>query len=970
MGMALLTGCGQSVTQDTPSDDLFSTQASEPKDRLSDASDAFESGNFDHASKLLRSLMIERPDHLDTIWLAARVEAERGNLSRSLDLAELIATSDSHSREQAIDLCVQTASNLEDHRRYEKALRRKIAVNPTQPEGYHRLWQHFMRHGRTFEAAQVADLLVDRGQANSQQLESLIFRGQSTPRISIRSGDEQIEQHFEPGQGRARHFFSNNDFQSAREELEDSLAEDSPNRPVNVASAKALLGRVLAESQDDEAFLKWYSSRSSSLETYDDYWFAIGSYHFDHGQYESAVHCLLEALRRNTADLVTYQRIRQSLKALQREDQSEAFAAKASIINESREVAKQWKLDPDDKERISLISKHLLDVGRPLESLRWTELNLPTNAHSQLAQIQMQRQRLRSVPDLRRMMAEDAMTNLSPSQFKLRSLVESQSAGLNQRVWSATPNKDLNVSIRNVAEDVGLNFQWYQGEHADLSSIALYESLGGGVGVIDYDADGRPDLYFAQGSGDPPDLRCTRSNRLFRNLGQRFVSVEKQTNSDEDRYSQSVSVGDINQDGWPDLLIGNIGMNQMLINCGDGTFKDSTDLIHGQGNRFTASMAIADISGDAMPDLFEVNYIQLEGAFDPPEFDSQGRELLHGPLSERPEPDHWYRGDGQCGFDGVPIPESVANPGTGLGIVITDMDDQVGNEVFVGNDARPNHLFTTNSDRWKNTANIRGVASGRFGLSTACMGIATGDFNRDGRFDMHVSNFFNEYDNLFLQTDGGSFRDAAPSYQLPALCLNNVGFGSKSMDVDRDGWLDAMTTNGHIFDQSYLGEPFRQKPLLIHNCLDRFERASVSDSSSYFSTDHLGRGLAKLDWNQDGQMDVVVTHLDHPAALLEIISEATGHGLQLELVGVQSERDAIGTCITIKTARGTQVEWVTAGDGYLCTDEAVIDFGLADCEVIDEMQIQWPGGTNQTFHDVPADQRYLVVENISRLHQR
>ena len=132
----------------------------------------------------------------------------------------------------------------------------------------------------------------------------------------------------------------------------------------------------------------------------------------------------------------------------------------------------------------------------------------------------------------------------------------------------------------------------------------------------------------------------------------------------------------------------------------------------------------------------------------------------------------------------------------------------------------------------------------------------------------------------------------------------------------------------------------------------------------------MGRGLAKLDWNRDGRVDLVVTHLDRPAALLELDANTTGKGLQLELIGVQSERDAIGARVTIKAAHGSLVDWVTAGDGYLCTDEAVLDFGLADCHVIDEIQVQWPSGVTQTFRDVATGRRYLVVENDSKLRQR
>ncbi|MFG0266616.1 MAG: tetratricopeptide repeat protein, partial [Rhodopirellula sp. JB055] len=503
-----------------PAEETVAVQADrELAERLSAANEAYQCGQCDRAAELLTPLMIENPDHQELMMLVARVEAKRGKVAKALAIAEGIAEGDSKLRSPAIAFCVDAASKLDDPGRHERALRRWLEANPNLAEPSRRLWWLFMKQGRTFEAAQVADRLVFLGQANLPQLRSLVFRGQTISRPQHAGGTDSKasgKERFQPGQGRARHDFSIGDYQKARAELEAALAPDSPTRPINTASARALLGRVLAELQDDAAFLEWYSSRDSSLEVYDDYWFAIGSYHFDHGQYESAIHALLQALSRNSADLITYQRIQQSLKALQRDELSDAFEAKAAIIHESRELTKQLEGSPD-RELLREIGNHLLSVGRPLESLRWTELSLPVTATPQLTQINQQRRRLQSVPELRQMMLEDAMVGLSPSQFKLQPIVSKGLQPEQNFNWSVEPKEQLSVRVDDVASQRGLKFQWRQATETDLSSIALYESLGGGVGVIDFDADGRPDLYFAQGAGDPPELHGVQSNQLFRN---------------------------------------------------------------------------------------------------------------------------------------------------------------------------------------------------------------------------------------------------------------------------------------------------------------------------------------------------------------------------------------------------------------------------------------------------------------------
>ncbi|MCG8651697.1 MAG: ASPIC/UnbV domain-containing protein, partial [Pirellulales bacterium] len=279
------------------------------------------------------------------------------------------------------------------------------------------------------------------------------------------------------------------------------------------------------------------------------------------------------------------------------------------------------------------------------------------------------------------------------------------------------------------------------------------------------------------------------------------------------------------------------------------------------------------------------------------------------------------------------------------------------------NDARPNHLLVHfNSPAVRNIAVLAGNAYGFRGYSNACMGIATGDFDRNGHFDLHITNFDNEPNNLFLQSKGGIFSDYATRYQLNALSEPYVGFGIKAVDFHWNGWLDFFVTNGHVFDQRSGGKDFQMPPQFLFNQADRFLPLRVNDRSNYCQGSYVGRAVAKIDFDRDLDFDFLVGHLDAPAALLANQTERPGHGLQLVLVGTESERDAIGTRVVVSAGGKQWTDWVTAGDGYLSCDQAVLDFGVGQADEIDSIEVHWISGRQQVFEGATTDRRYLLVE--------
>ena len=619
-----------------------------------------------------------------------------------------------------------------------------------------------------------------------------------------------------------------------------------------------------------------------------------------------------------------------------------------------------------------------MDLGRPFEGIAWMLTTVPRDAISKRAELAVMRRELGRNDDALVMAVESAIVGIDFAQFQLEPAIEELQRASPLQANSAhypknnTAEVKLDVSPRlvNVAQQVGVDFQWYLDTDINLELIALHEAIGGGIAIIDYDLDGWPDIYLAQGSGDPPTDACTRSNVLLRNTQARFQSVTSLAGVEDYNYSSGLAVGDVNQDGFCDLVLGSVGRNRLLINNGDGTFRDATEQMGSIEDRFTTSLAIADVNGDALPDLFVTNYVEMEGAFVLPFIDDSGQLHAPRPLTHKAALDRWFENRGDGSFEVHDVSRRAAEPASSLGIVITDFDSNGSNEIFVANDLLPNHfLYPGGDNQFRNMADVKGIAHGFDGRSNACMGIASGDFNRDGQIDLHVTNFNNESSNLFLQTRGGGFTDFAVRYGLESLTLPLVGFGTKAIDVDRNGWLDLIVTNGHVFDLPQ-DDQFEMPPQLLMNLGNRFEQVSVEDESSYWTQKYLGRSLASLDFDRDGSIDFLVGHLDQPVALLHNETRTDGHWIQFELVGKTSERDAIGARIVV-TAGGEQfVQWVTAGDGYLCSDESVVDFGLGAHRGLESVQIHWPHGETQVFHNLELGHRYLIVEGELKAYRR
>ena len=250
------------------------------------------------------------------------------------------------------------------------------------------------------------------------------------------------------------------------------------------------------------------------------------------------------------------------------------------------------------------------------------------------------------------------------------------------------------------------------------------------------------------------------------------------------------------------------------------------------------------------------------------------------------------------------------------------------------------------------------------------MGIAHGDLDHNGTLDLQVTNYWNEASDIYLQRKTGLFVPANFDFGTFSASQNTVGWGTQAVDFDRNGWLDLAVLNGHVVDKPGSQEPYEMKPQLFQTLSDGSStRVSVTPDSGYWTKNQLGRTMAVLDWNRDSRPDLVTNHLDGPVALLTN-NTVGGQSVQIELKGTRSERDATGARITVTCGQQTWTQWQAGGDGFLCSNEAVLDFGLADAKSIDRVDVQWPSGNLQSFTNLQINQRYLMIEGMTEAYAR
>ena len=504
----------------------------------------------------------------------------------------------------------------------------------------------------------------------------------------------------------------------------------------------------------------------------------------------------------------------------------------------------------------------------------------------------------------------------------------------------------------SVLPETGIAFRHASGD-SPLKNFPA--ANGSGIGVLDFDRDGLRDLLFL--TNNPFEDGATRqSNACYRNLGGlHFADVTLSSGLGFAGYSAGVAIGDFNSDGFSDVYLNCYGENQLFENCGDGTFQNVSKNSGTNDGRWGTSAAFLDIDGDGLLDLYVGNYAKWnpsENAFCGDE--KKKIRMYCSPKTVFPESDVLYHNSGDGTFSDVSESSGIRSMiGRTQGVLALDLTNDGLTDLYVTNDLNPNTLFVNQGDgKFQDQANMRGVAYDYKGVAQAGMGIACTDANRDGLFDLFVTNFEGEHNAFYEQETGGFFNEVSHLRGLAAASIPWIGWGTSMADFDLDGWSDVFVINGHtdnnMHDMGREGD-YAQPPLFWKNDHGRFVQVAPRNSP-FFEQRHPGRGLAIADLDNDLDWDVLCGLQDSQPAVLRNDGPRSSHStvLQLQLVGLHLNRDAIGAVVRCRVGGRLLAEQVVNGGSYLCASDSRIVLVIPPSEATQPIQIEVQWGPNET----------------------
>ena len=522
------------------------------------------------------------------------------------------------------------------------------------------------------------------------------------------------------------------------------------------------------------------------------------------------------------------------------------------------------------------------------------------------------------------------------------------------------------IQFVDVTEEAGIDFHHINGAEG---AFHLPETLGAGGAFFDADNDGFLDVYLVNsGYWDKPAVGALyRNNRdgTFTDITT-AARVENRGN-----YGQGAACADYNNDGNVDLYVTNFGANVLYQNNGDGTFTDVTVSAGVSEPGWSSSACFLDYNADGYLDLFVVNYLvySLDVPYLP--CGEDGIQTYCHPSLFEGAPDTLYRNNGDGTFTDVSQATGVGGiggmfHGKGLGVVSADFNNDGAPDLYVANDDTRNDFFYNNGDgMFSEISLLAGCAYSFNGIAQAGMGVAVADYNADSWLDIFVTNLSYETNALYRNNGDGTFTDVIYEAHLGKESFLFVGFGTGFFDADNDGWQDIFIVNGHILDNiedTHDVLTYRQPDQLFRNKGDgTFQEVSES-AGAYFQRAAVSRGALFGDYDNDGDVDLLVTQSNGPATLLENKTEAQNNWMSVKTVGVISNRDGIGTRIAVTTDEHTQIQEINPGASYLSSHDPRCHFGLGTHTSIDRLEVRWQSGVVQVFENLPANQSHTVSE--------
>jgi hypothetical protein len=538
---------------------------------------------------------------------------------------------------------------------------------------------------------------------------------------------------------------------------------------------------------------------------------------------------------------------------------------------------------------------------------------------------------------------------------------------------STPPNGQPAFAFTNVAPEAGLTAITIFG--GKETNRYLLETTGCGVAFLDYDSDGWQDIFLVNGTtleGFPKGTEPT--NHLYRNKGNgKFEDVTIKAGLAQAGWGQGVCAGDFNNDGHTDLFISYWGQNQLYRNRGDGTFENVTRQagLLSQKTRWGTGCAFLDYDRDGWLDLFVANYIDLDLETAPVPDSGlcryKGIKVACGPPGLQGGKNLLYRNRGDGSFEDVSEKSGITNPnGTyGLGVSILDFDGDGWIDIYVANDSNPSALYRNNHDGTFTDIGVEGsCALSQDGKPQAGMGVSVGDFDRNGSMDIIKTNFAGDTSTLYSNA-GKGFCDDLTFDSGIGVNTRWLGWGVGFVDLDNNGWLDLFLANGHVYPEVHQLKTeagYKQRKVVYRN----LENGKFEDITELLgapaTTPKASRGCAFGDFDNDGDIDVIISNMHDTPDLFRVDSRNDNSWITLRLIGTRSNRSAIGARVRAEAAKAVLIDEVRSGGSYISQNDLRVHFGLGSAEKLDRLEVRWPNGRSEEWRNLAVRKFIDVTE--------
>ena len=531
----------------------------------------------------------------------------------------------------------------------------------------------------------------------------------------------------------------------------------------------------------------------------------------------------------------------------------------------------------------------------------------------------------------------------------------------------------IKIAFTDVTAQAGITFRHV----ASPEKKYIVESMSGGVALFDYDNDGDLDIYLVNSlTVDLVKTKGKTKSYLYRNEGNgKFTEVAEKAGVNDIGWGMGVAVGDYNNDGFEDLYVTCLGPDYLFKNNGDGTFTNVTAKAGVSDPRWSTGASFFDYDRDGDLDLIVTNYVDFD-VNNLPEF-GQGKSCQYksipvqcGPRGLKGAGDSLYRNNGNGTFTDVSKAAGVSDPDGyyGLGVITSDFDEDGLIDIFVANDSTPNFHYRNKGDgTFEEIGFVAGTGVNENGSEQGSMGVTVGDYDHDGKLDLFVTNFADEYNTLYHNNGKNSFTDLSYAAKVAAVSLPYVGWGTKFFDYNNDGWVDLFVANGHVYPQL---PGYRQRRLLHRNNRDGTFSEVSADFGAVLTEDRVSRGVAFGDIDNDGDIDLIIGDLDGPPQLLRNDGANANNSIIIKTVGVKSNRSGIGARVTVVSGDLTQLDEVRSGDSYISQSDLRLHFGLQKRTKVDSIQVLWPSGVIDKVSGVGVNRIVTIKEGQGKVDEK